>query len=199
MKHCRCFGNRCNCPSLPFCIVIKGFILILSVILIFNFILENSSIYYKTNNLLKPRLYFMRLSTTDLYLVQGEVYHLKLHALNKRVTFTTTNFRVASVNFHGRIYALQPGKAFVLAKVGKRTLKCRVHVIELSRSTITIKQGKSIRLSIRGTNSFVRWKSANSRVAGVTMFGQVTGKKKGSTIIYARVKGKTLKCIVKIQ
>ena len=199
MKHCWRSRSHCNQPSFLLCILIKGFILILSVVLIFGFIIQNSSIYYKTNNLLKPRLYFMRLSASDLYLVKGEVYHLKLHALNKRVTFTTTNFRVASVNFHGRIYALQPGKAFVLAKVGKRTLKCRVHVIELSRNTITINRGRSTKLSIRGTNSYVRWKSANPRVASVSMFGRVTGKKKGRTVIYATVKGKTMKCIVKIQ
>jgi uncharacterized protein YjdB len=141
----------------------------------------------------------MRLSSTDLYLLQGEVYHLRLYALNKRVTFSTTDFRVAGVSFHGRVIGYQPGKAFILAKVGKKIFKCRVHVLDINKKNISIRRGKSARLHVLGTNSFVKWKSANVRVASVSMFGKVTAKKKGRTIIYGRIRGKTLKCVIRVR
>lgn len=178
---------------------VKGIIIFIAIILIVHLIFENSSIYYKTRNFIWRKNHIMHLSTTDLYLVKGEEYHLKLIALNKRVSFSSTDFRVAAVFLHGRIQALQPGKCFILAKVDKKVLKCRVHVLDINKETMTLKVGASKRLSIRGTNSFVRWDSTNPRVASVSMFGTVKAKKKGNTIIYATVKGKTLKCVVRVK
>jgi hypothetical protein len=115
------------------------------------------------------------------------------------VTFSSTNFRVAGVGLHGRIFAYQPGQAFILAKVGKRVIKCRVHVLDINRRNITLKTGRSKHLYIKGSNAFVQWKSANPRVASVSMFGRVKAKKKGKTVIYAKVKGKTLSCVVRVK
>lgn len=190
--------KQCSKKQVMFRTLIKVIIVIISGILIFDYIMENSSPYYKTNNLLRTRSYFMRLSSTDLYLVKGEVYHLRLYALNKRVSFSSTNFRVAGVSFHGRVVGYQPGKAFILAKVDKKVLKCRVHVICMNKKSITLKAGKSTKLHVMGAYSFIRFESANARVASVNMFGKVTAKKKGRTIIYAKIRGKTLKCIVRV-
>lgn len=179
--------------------LIKGVIILITILITMNLILDSSSIYYRNHNLLKKRNYFMHLSSTDLYLIRGEEYHLKLFAINKRVSFSTTNFRVAGVGLHGRIFALQPGKAFILVKVDKKVLKCRVHVLDIDKRSITLRPGRSKHLHIRGSNAFVRWKSANPRVADISIFGRVTAKKKGSTIIYAKVKGKTLTCFVRVK
>lgn len=141
----------------------------------------------------------MRLNSYDLYLIRGEEYHLKLIALNKRVTFSSTNFRVAGVGLHGRIFAYQTGKTFILAKVGNKVLKCRVHVIDLNKRSITLRPGRSRHLYVKGSNAFVRWMSANPRVASVSMFGRVKANKKGKTVIYAKVKGKTLSCVVRVK
>ena len=86
-----------------------------------------------------------------------------------------------------------------MAKVDDRVLKCRVHVLDISKEHLTLKPGKSQRLDIRGSNSFVRWQSSNPEVASVNMFGKVKAKKKGRTIIYAKVKGRTLKCEVRVK
>ena len=178
--------------------LMKGIIVGVSILLIFHFIYMNSSLYYISGKLLKPRYYFMHLNATDLYLEKGEMYHLKLQAVNKRVSFSTTNFRVAGVSFNGRVIGFQPGKAFILAKVDHKVLKCRVHVIDISCSSLKLKAGKSKKLNVRGVYSFVRWESANERVASVNMFGKITAKKKGQTIIYAKVKRKTLQCVVRV-
>lgn len=194
-------GNRKKCRNHQgrFSLLVKGLILFIIVLITVNYIYENSSIYFRTYNLMRPRFYFLSLNRYDLYMIKGEVYHLKLRAINKRVTFSSTNFRVAGVGLHGRIFAHQPGKAYILAKVGNKVLKCRVHVLDINKRSITLKAGRTKHLYIKGSNAFVQWKSANPRVASVNIFGRVKAKKKGKTIIYAQVKGKTLTCVVRVR
>lgn len=170
----------------------KIIIIAIVFLLVSDFILENSSVFYRKNF---TKHFFLHLNATDITLVKGEEFHLRLFAINKRVTFSTTNFRVADVNFNGRIYAFNTGKAYILAKVDKKVLKCRVRVIDISKKKLVIKKGRSKKLNIKGA-SFVRWKSSNPRVAKVTMFGRVYTKNKGSTVITAKVRGKSLRCQV---
>jgi uncharacterized protein YjdB len=138
------------------------------------------------------------LNRNDIYLKKGEEFHLYVVALNKRVSFTSTDFRVAGVNFNGRVYAYQTGDCFILAKVDDRILKCRVQVMDINKSHLTLKSGRSKRLDIRGAGAFVRWKSSNPDIVSVSMFGRVKGKSKGKAIIYGRINGKTFTCEVKV-
>jgi uncharacterized protein YjdB len=130
---------------------------------------------------------------------KGEEYRLFVYGINKRVSYSSTNFRVAGVNFNGRVFAYQTGKTFITAKVDGKDLRCRVYVIDMNKDMLNLKVGDSYRLKIKGSNSFVSWKSENKKIATVSMFGKITAKKKGSTVIYANIKGKTLKCILKIE
>jgi uncharacterized protein YjdB len=138
----------------------------------------------------------MHLNKQDVYMLKGEEFRLFVFALNKRVSYSSTNFRVAGVNFNGRVHAHQTGKTFIIAKVDDKLLKCRVHVIDINREKIKLKVGDSFRLNITGSNAFVRWKSNDTRVATINMFGKVKAKKKGMTVVFAKIKGKVLKCTV---
>jgi uncharacterized protein YjdB len=139
------------------------------------------------------------LNKQDVYLIKGEEFKLSVFAINKRVSYSSTNFRVVGVNFNGRLFAYRTGKAFIIAKVGKKQLKCRVHVIDINKENLTLKVGDSYRLKIRGSNTYTRWKSNDSNVVSVNMFGKVKAKNKGRTVIYAKVKGKVLKCNVNVK
>jgi uncharacterized protein YjdB len=129
-------------------------------------------------------------------MIKGEETHLSVFGLNKRVSFSSTNFRVAGVNFNGRVFAYRTGKAFIIARVDGKELKCRVHVIDINKEVLTLKAGEAYRLRISGTSSFKSWKSNNKEVAVVTVFGTVKAKKKGKAVITASVKGRSLKCTV---
>lgn len=129
-------------------------------------------------------------------MIKGEEFHLFVYDINKRVSFSSTNFRVAGVNFNGRVFAYNTGKAFIIAKVGKKELRCRVHVVDISSKSIELKAGETYHLKIKGSNAFVSWKSKDKEIATVSMFGKVTAKSCGSTVITAKIKGKTLKCKV---
>ena len=71
--------------------------------------------------------------------------------------------------------------------------------IKISKTSITIKENKSYKLKITGTDEKVKWSSKNKSIATVSQKGKVTGKKAGNTTITAKVSSKTLKCKVTVK
>lgn len=51
---------------------------------------------------------------------------------------------------------------------------------------------------VKGTKAAVQWSSKNEEIAVVDEDGTITGIQAGSTTIYAKVYGKTLKCKVRV-
>lgn len=170
-------------------------IIIIAIILVLNYLVENSSVFYRKTIALP---FSLHLNKQDLYMIKGEEFRIYVFYLNKRVSYSSTNFRVAGVNFNGRVFAHQTGKAFIIAKVKDKELRCRVHVIDINREKIELKVGDTYHMNIIGSNAFVRWKCNDTSVATINMFGKVKGKNKGRTIITAKIKGKVLKCTVKV-
>ncbi len=186
-----------SCYKKPFYYnIIKLFIIVIIGIVLLKFVYENSSLFYQKSIQLPLAL---RLNERDLYLIKGEEFRLYVYALNKRVAFYSTNFKVADVNFNGRVYGYQTGKAFIIAEVDHKELKCRVHVIDINKKTLRLKRGESYHLKIKGTHSYVRWKSGDVRVATVNPFGHVKAIEEGKTVIVAKVKGKILTCNIIVE
>lgn len=171
----------------------KGVIIAVIFILIMVLLYRNSCLFYRKNIVLP---FSLHLNRRELYLVKGEEFRLFIYKINKRATFYSTNFRVAGVNFNGRVFAYQTGKAFIIAKVGSRKVKCRVKVIDLNKKHLTLKAGGTYRLKIEGPAIFAKYKSSNPDVATVDIFGRVKAKQAGKAIIHVNVKGKTMKCTV---
>ena len=187
--------NFCRDKKPLYYYLIKYFIILISMILLLNYLHRNSSLFYR-KSLVLP--FSLHLNEYDLYMIKGEEFHLYVFGINKRVSFSSTNFRVAGVNFNGRVFAYQTGKAFIIARVDKKDLKCRVHVIDINEDMRRLSIGDTFRLKIRGTNSYVRWKSCDKKIATINMFGKIKAVSKGSTIIYAKVKGRTLSCTIEV-
>ena len=185
-------NNRCNRTPVIFRFY-KHILIGITILLILTSLYRNSSLFYR-KNLILP--FSLHLNRQELYLIKGEEFRLYVFGLKKHVSYSSTNFRVAGVNFNGRVFAYQTGKAFIIAKVKDKELKCRVYVIDLNKKTLVLKQGNTYRLNIKGTNSYTRWTSKDKHIATVNAFGKVTAKSKGRTVIYAKVKGRTLKCTV---
>ena len=189
--------SQSNCYKKPFYYnIIKFFIFAIIGIVLLKFVYENSSLFYRKSIQLP---FTLHLNERDLYLIKGEEFRLYVYALNKRVAFYSTNFKVADVNFNGRVYGYQTGKAFIIAEVDHKELKCRVHVIDINRKTLRLKKGETYHLKIKGTYSYVRWKSGDTRVATVNLFGHVKAVDKGKTVIVAKVKGKILTCNIIVE
>lgn len=187
-------GRKHDTP--PIFRIYKYIIILIAAVVVLKFLYQNSSLFYRKTFELP---FSLHLNKKDIYMVKGEEFHLFVFGINKRVSFSSTNFRVADVNFNGRVFAYNTGKAFIIAKVDKKELRCRVHVIDINRESLELKAGETYRLKIKGSLSFVSWKSSNKKIATVSMFGKVTAKSRGSTIITAKIKGKTLKCKIVVK
>lgn len=173
-------------------LLLAAFILFLIIILLY----RNSGLFYRKEIILP---FSLHLNRQELYMVKGEEFHLFVYGINKRVNFYSTNFRVAGVNFNGRVYAYQTGKAFIIAKVDNKKLKCRVKVIDLNEKNINLSAGETFRLKVKGPVYFARYKSSNPEVADVNIFGKIKAKKPGMTHITVLVKDKKMICSVTVK
>lgn len=68
----------------------------------------------------------------------------------------------------------------------------------LNKTSITVTKGYQSSLSVSGTSKSVTWSTGDKSVATVSSKGKVVGKGVGSTYIYAKTGGTTLKCKVKV-
>lgn len=186
--------NKFNLFRFDGFITILLFVAILAVF--YRAVLPHTSIFYRTN-LLNPFLY--KTNRHDVTLIKGEEFRLYTYKLNQRVTYTTTDFKVADVNFLGTVTALRPGTAFIIMKYSGKEVKCRVRVVDINKKKLIIKKSGSYRLSIKGAVTGVRWYSSNASVARVSRYGRVKAVSKGTAVIYGKVGGKTMGCKVVVK
>ena len=121
-----------------------------------------------------------------------------------KVTFKSSNKKVATVNSKGVITGKKAGKAVITVKVGKYTKKLTVKVkkpsFKLVKSSAKLKKGKKITIKSKAAPAAkVTYKSSNKKVATVNSKGVVTAKKKGTAKITVKCNGitKTFKVTVK--
>lgn len=121
-----------------------------------------------------------------------------------KVTFKSSNKKVATVNSKGVITGKKAGKAVITVKVGKYTKKLTVKVkkpsFKLVKSSAKLKKGKKTTIKVKAAPvSKVTYKTSNKKVATVNSKGVVTAKKKGTAKITIKCNGitKTFKVTVK--
>ena len=121
-----------------------------------------------------------------------------------KVTFKSSNKKVATVNSKGVITGKKAGKAVITVKVGKYTKKLTVTVkkpsFKLVKSSAKLKKGKKTTIRVKAAPvSKVTYKTSNKKVATVNSKGVVTAKKKGTAKITVKCNGitKTFKVTVK--
>ncbi len=70
--------------------------------------------------------------------------------------------------------------------------------LSLNKSEVEIETEKSAKLKVRETKAEIKWTSKNKKIATVDEEGKVVGVSEGTTIITAKVYGKTMRCKVKV-
>ena len=121
-----------------------------------------------------------------------------------KVTFKSSNKKVATVNSKGVITGKKAGKAVITVKVGKYTKKLTVKVkkpsFKLVKSSVKLKKGSKTTIRVKAAPvSKVTYKTSNKKVATVNSKGVVTAKKKGTAKITVKCNGitRTFKVTVK--
>ena len=137
-------------------------------------------------------------------------------ATDQSVSWKSSNPSVAKVDQHGKVTAVSAGSATVTVTThdGSKTATCNVNVvsesvpatnIKLSKTTATLYEGESIRITAALTPSnstdTVAWKSSNTGVATVDQDGNVKAVSKGTATISASTGGGYVKanCIVTVK
>lgn len=121
-----------------------------------------------------------------------------------KVTFKSSNKKVATVNSKGVITGKKAGKTVITVKVGKYTKKLTVTVkkpsFKLVKSSAKLKKGKKTTIRVKAAPvSKVTYKTSNKKVATVNSKGVVTAKKKGKVTITVKSGKKTVKIKVTVK
>jgi len=134
------------------------------------------------------------------------------NATNQKITWKTSDNKIASINQNGVVTGLKKGEATITATVGSKSssIKIKVNEVEVSKVSLNLTEvnldvNKSISLiaSINpenATNKNLVWISSNPTVAKVSSSGIVTALKEGSSTITAKSSnGKTSQAVVKVK
>ena len=166
------------------------------------------------------------LSKKSVTLLNGRSATVKVkvsptNATNKKLKWTTSNSKIATVNQSGKITAKGRGYATikVMALDGsnkyatiKVTVKQSVTSVKLSRNSAILKvkgKAKQKTVTLKATAypknanvKSVKWTTSKSKIATVNSKGKVTAKKKGTCFIYATAKDgskKSAKCKITVK
>lgn len=127
---------------------------------------------------------------------------------SSKITYQTSDKKVATVSKKGRIKAVGAGTAVITVKAGNRKATCKVTVpgttkISDIRSSVAIRKGKTLTLKPKlkyiKSKDKITYKSSNSRVASVTSKGKIKAKKKGTAVITVTSGSVKKKCRVSVK
>ncbi len=149
------------------------------------------------------------LSRTEKTLTKGESFRLKVEkitpddAVNKAVSFSSSDKKVATVDKEGKVKAIKEGTATITVKAkdgGEAKATCKVTVkkqrverIALSRTSRTMDKGDSFTLGVTiypkdAENKRVSFSSSNRSVATVSDEGRVRAVGSGTATITVKAK-----------
>ena len=78
----------------------------------------------------------MKLNRKRVSINVGQVVTLKVKGTKKKMKWTSSNKKIATVSKKGKVKGLKAGKATISVKVGKKSLKCRV-IVKKKRTRMT--------------------------------------------------------------
>lgn len=154
------------------------------------------------------------LDKTSLSLVKGESETLvatvnPADATHKKVSWTSSDTNVATIDSEGKVSAIASGSATITAQVDNIKATCDVSVtvpiesITLNKSELTLYKGESETLVATivptdATENNITWGTLNSHIAAVDSNGKVTAIGGGKTTITAKAGSKVTSCIVTV-
>ncbi|MDO4321906.1 MAG: Ig-like domain-containing protein [Lachnospiraceae bacterium] len=128
----------------------------------------------------------------------------------EKLTYSSSNKKVATVSAKGVITAKSSGKAKITVKSGGRKITVTVTVPKVTATkitgvsqSITLKRGKSKTLkpglSPAGSEDTIKYTSSNRAVATVSSRGKITAKKRGTAVITLKAGKAVAKCEVTVK
>ena len=157
------------------------------------------------------------LNYTSVELVVGETLKLVAtvtpdNALDKTVTWSSSNASVVSVDEKGNVTVLKTGRTVTItATAGNCTARCTIKVskavevegVTLSQTEANLFVGETLALFAtitpnNATNKTITWATSNNSVASVDSNGVITAVAEGTATITAKAGDKEATCIVTV-
>lgn len=142
----------------------------------------------------------VKINKTKETVYVGSSTTLKITGTNQKITWSSSDKKVATVSKKGKVTAKKAGTATIIAKVAGEKYKCKITVKKpsINASKKTIHVDSTYTLKLVGTN-IKSVKSSNDKIATVSKKGVVTGKKAGkATITLTGKDGKKYKCKITV-
>ena len=116
-------------------------------------------------------------------------------------TYTSSNPKVAKVDANGKVTAVKKGSVIITATNNgvSGQVKITIKNPTLNKKTVTLKKGKTAKLSVKGSIGKVTYKSSNTKIAAVSSKGVIKAKKAGKVTITVKSNGITNKCKVTVK
>ncbi len=152
-------------------------------------------------------------NTRQIALVQGDIFQLVSSITpftsKDKLSYKTSNKKVATVSKNGKITAKKAGKATITVKAGKKSVKVKVTVVGVKTTDIRVnttqlnlkvKKKATIKtyLTPKNTSEKVTYKTSNKKIATVDKKGKVTAKKAGTATITVKSGSKSVKVNVTV-
>jgi len=148
-----------------------------------------------------------KLSKTSTSIYVGKSTTLKLSGTKiGATTWSTSNKKIATVNNSGKVVGVKKGTAYIYAKIGGKTLKCKVTVKAVPIVPVkyifmkpvissiyvgqTLKYDKPTVSPSNATYTTPKWSSSNPKIATVDQNGVAKGVSAGSVDIIVEIGGK---------
>ena len=157
------------------------------------------------------------LNKTSLSLTEQDTFQLTAtvnpsDATDKTVTWTSSNYSIATVDRNGLVTAVAAGSATITAQAGDKRATCTVTVnkkpnpatsITLDHSSLQLARGATFTLQATvlpedADNKTVTWSTSNKNIATVDKNGNVTAVKAGNATITATCSGLSATCDVTV-
>ena len=135
----------------------------------------------------------------------GKSYTLKATtSYRTKISWKSSNTKIATVDSKGMVKLKKAGKVTISATAFGKKVNCVLTVknptLKVSKASVSIYRKKSYTVKATAVpGGKVSWSSSNKAIATVSSSGKITGMKKGTAYVYAKIHGlkKTIKVIVK--
>ena len=161
----------------------------------------DSSTVTKSVNKESTKKKTVKLNETSIVLIVKQTEKLQLKNIKSKVTWSSSDSSVASVNSKGKVTAKKKGKATITATAGDVQKKCKVKVEnpKLNVKEIELSIDSTYQLELKGCSHEIEWESDDYMIADVDENGTVYGIAPGTTNIIATVHGKEFVCTVVVK
>lgn len=144
----------------------------------------------------------VQMNKKNLSLTPGSTAQLALWGTSERITWSTSDSKIATVSDTGKVKAIAAGNATVTAEVDGKKVISKVSVLDISKPSVVMEvngwSGNIKTLKMLGATEPVKWVSSNPAIATVSSNGRIFAKNYGAVTITASVNGKKFTSKVKI-